>query len=428
MSEQRLQFDQDMEEIFGMGIPQPEEVSVDEEEEAKTYALKLYERIRRIEKNVEEEVVASHSDSSISTSLTFSDDSFAGATPDMLDVKEFLKIEVNGKVTIVPSFKEVRKTKEWIKILDHHESRARDILSQLTTVDPDDKIIKKVAELKQQADSINVAHLKDKTKKNVAIRTIFVGLIEDLIVSELGSLAFHLGDVRATIDDATQGIWINNIDDGEGRRILQHLGSSRIVISKRYKFDAHQTNSLINMMFSSRMDVRAQAKLNLNAKLEPGVYHEIIANPGQVLELVCSEAVLTQMEILYLVFPQSERSSGRVCLHCSTNIMLSRAVYHTQCATIKWLTTHCRFKYDPIDQCLTPKEAIFLNAEKRRRVIEILKLHSQLTRDIVVKSAKETVIWQRRDDGRLVKIPVLSRREDEIVGSYAWRKAHGLAK
>jgi hypothetical protein len=106
---------------------------------------------------------------------------------------------------------------------------------------------------------------------------------------------------------------------------------------------------------------------------------------------------------------------------------MSEAIYHPNCRTIKWLKTHCRLNYDPIDQCLTYKRNIYISPEKRRLLVDILTAHTQFKRDIVTRTGTETIIWKCQEVGRLIKVRVRSQQEVDLVGSYAWRKAHGLA-
>lgn len=153
---------------------------------------------------------------------------------------------------------------------------------------------------------------------------------------------------------------------------------------------------------------------------------DIIADPKRVLEIVCAEAMLSQTEILYLVFPKSERTEDRSCLYCDNAVNLGETVYHKNCPVIQWLTRAARFRYEESDQYLIPMEMTYLQPEVRANITEILKIHAMFKRDIIQKTTTEDIIWKRKDDGKLEKVQVRSHNERDIVGTYAWRKAHGL--
>jgi hypothetical protein len=349
------------ESIFGVDIPAIEEICIDEEEEAKQYALRLYERIRRIDKDVTEEAISSSSSSGASVSLTLSDDSFEGVQPETIDVREFIEFSVDGKLRVVPVFRGTQKMKEWVTVLNHHEQKLKKILKNLTEIDPQHNIFSELKKIQVDIQQIDMSAIRDKSKRDLAKRTLYVNLAEDVIVQKLGSLAYDLKDMACIIDDTTQGLWVEDNSNMDGHKILEQMSTDRVVLMRRYKFDGHQTSNLINLLFSRKPDVRAQAKLNLSAKLDQSIYHEVVQNPAKTQELVCSEAYLSQMEVLYLVFPKSDRNEDRICPSCGTAVALGRAMYHSRCIVTKWLTEHCRFKYDVVDQCLTPKAMIYLS-------------------------------------------------------------------
>lgn len=204
------------------------------------------------------------------------------------------------------------------------------------------------------------------------------------------------------------------------------MGTSRMVLTRRFKFNARQTENLVSLLFSFELDKRARAKLDLNASVEQDIFQELVQYPGRTLEIVCAEVILTKQEILYLVFPKT--NTQRICLSCRTAVELSAVVYHSKCRTVEWLTKFCKFKYDDTDQCITEKDDYYLNPQSRRLLVKILNIHAQLKRDVVTRDGRETILWKRSEDGKLIKTPIRSQREEDLVGSYAWRKAHGLAK
>lgn len=415
------------EDYFGVEGQFIEEIPIDKEEEAKKYALSLYERIRRLENGPDDdEIIRSNSNSTTSTSITFSEDSYDGELPNPTEAMKFEIVQIFNQEISVPVFGSKAARNRWTEVLEHHDARVRSVLMKLSRLTS-----AKAQELISEIRTINaeVEKYKPKTKSKDEMdsrkTTVRLKLIEDLIARELGSIAYTVRDLSAIVDNATSGLWAT-CPQSEGRKLFESLATSRIIVNYQFNFDSNQTDYLVNYLFSSKCDTRAKAKLNLAARLDKNKFTSIIQNPEKVLEIVLAEALITQEEALYLVFPKGDKGEGRVCPHCNVSVQLGPAVYHSECKVIKWLIKHCRFNYDREDSCLTPKEFMYLNAEKRRLLIELLELHAQLKRDIVKRTGSETTIWKRASNGELKKIPVRSQREDEIVGSYAWRKKHGL--
>lgn len=167
----------------------------------------------------------------------------------------------------------------------------------------------------------------------------------------------RLKTCHTVIDSVTSGLW-TSCPQPEALQLLEGMVTTRVIATNQFNFDSNQTENLVNLIFSSKNDVRAKAKLNLAARLDQRKFQRIIQEPNKVLEIVLAEAMITQEEALYLVFPKSDKSDGRYCPQCNVAISLGRAVYHERCSVIRWLEKHCRFTYDEPDSCLTPKNFI----------------------------------------------------------------------
>lgn len=267
---------------------------------------------------------------------------------------------------------------------------------------------------------------KDQMKLDILRRTIIVSYAERLIESELGEIGVRFGDVRGKVDTLTQGVWLDQHPDNEIQRYLETLGTRRIILTQRYKFSGVMADNLVKMMFSSNPDVRAHAKFDLLSKLSVDIQNELMQDSGKVLEIVCAEAHLTTTEILYLVFQRMERSLDRTCIYCSNAINLEGVIYHAKCKVVEWLIRYARFGYDDHDQYIFQKPGVYIDGNKRAAITSLLRVYAQLKRDIIVSTPTETAIYKREDDGTLAKITARRQRESDIVGSYAWRVAHGL--
>lgn len=417
--------------IFGIGMTPIREIHADDQRESKQYALTLQERVDKIHQstNISEEVKLSHQESKQTTAIIFSDDSLCDLDDNTIDIKSFLEVKHDDKLKVTPTFKSSKGMQQWMTIVAHHEDRVKDIASKLNVLPMYKELNAKLVQAAKLAPYMKNIHIKDKAQKNLAARTLAVSALEEIIIRELETLAITTEHIECLIDEATEGLWVDLSDNDTLSELLNQMASNRVIINRRFKFDARQTEDLVNIMFSSEPDVRAMSKLNLNSKLSNDVYQEVTQRTALTLEIICAEAMLTQAEVLHLVFPmRGKQHSAGICLTCNTSVKISPATYHKRCKTIKWLEKHCRFKYDDVGQCLTAKRVVYLKPESRRWMIDILRTHAQLKRDIVVQNATETTIWKRTDEGRLKKVPISTRREVDIVGSYAWRQAHGLIR
>lgn len=96
----------DLEDVFGAGILPVEEIQIDEEEEAKQYALSLYERVTRLyeKKEIEQEACRSTAEAGQSKSLILGDDSATELEQELINVDTFIKVD-DDKYKVVPNLK-----------------------------------------------------------------------------------------------------------------------------------------------------------------------------------------------------------------------------------------------------------------------------------------------------------------------------------
>lgn len=131
-------------------------------------------------------------------------------------------------------------------------------------------------------------------------------------------------DISCVTDNATEGLWASSRPENRTTdEMLKEIGTQRIVLTRRYRFNSKQTDWLIKLLFSSKHEVKAKAKLDLFSQLDDGMINDIMTRSSKVLEIVCAEARLTQNEILYLVFPKDERTDNRQCLSCNTSVAIT---------------------------------------------------------------------------------------------------------
>lgn len=310
---------------------------------------------------MEEEAIRSHEEAGTSISLTLTDDSAKEDEPELIDISKFLLVDKDKYTVPVIKASGVQK---WTNILQHHERKLLDVAYKLRKISMYSDLTNELEQLKSESQTSayykRLGKMRDTIQKQLAAKTLQIYDLEQAVFQKLGYLAFQLKDLSCIIDNATNGIWVNEPEDPVTRSIVSELGTNRIVLTKRFHFDAKMTEDLITVLLSQSPDQRAIAKLNVSSKLPQDILREVVAFTARTLEIVCSEALLTRQEILYLVFPAIGTKKQRLCVSCGMHVELSSATYHGYCKTVRWLETYCRFKYDNTDQCLTESKEIYL--------------------------------------------------------------------
>lgn len=415
---------------FDFGIPKIEEIPVDHDQEAREYMIKMYERIKRLESPttdaIQREILETTETSGSSTSLVYSNETLQRQIPELTPVKKLVEVDVKGTRYQAPIFNHANQWKGWTDILDYHEHRTKDILDKLRQVGKSEDVKKVVNNIHRLVWDWNPKDVKDKGKVSAIRRTIYLSAIENYIEQEIGEVGLKFQNVSASVDPITHGLWVKENASSEIQEYLEKLGTRRVVMNQRYRFNGQQTENLIKLMFSSRPDVRARAKLDLVSRIDSSIQQDLIRDAGKVLEIICAEAYLTQDEILHLVFQVTDKSGGPVCITCQTPVKLDKHVYHARCKIVDWLTTHARFSYEPSEQYLYYTRVVYIDGNKRALISSILKMHARLKRDIIYQSATETIIYKREDDGKLTRVEARRQRESDIIGSYAWRVRQGM--
>jgi hypothetical protein len=180
-------------------------------------------------------------------------------------------------------------------------------------------------------------------------------------------------------------------------------------------------------IWSTLVEVRAKAKLNLSARLEASIHREVIRNPALILSIVLAEACLSSEEVLGMLFQKDKTGEHRVCVHCKTCITISQLTYHPKCPVVQWLIQRSHYTYDNQEKALCHRRKTWISPLQRSRLVELLRIHAALKCDIVFKTEVETVIWKRQENGTLRRVNVSNTKPEDIVGSYQWRKKHGIS-
>lgn len=262
-----------------------------------------------------------------------------------------------------------------------------------------------------------------RAQSNTRELVISVMLKEVYLKRALSEYSERCKQLKTQPDPADDGIWITG--GNADRRVLSTPAMVQ-PLQRKMKFDSRTTLLLIQMQFSQAPDVRAQAKLDLNAKLDAERVKDVLRQPEVVLAIAIAEAKLTALEVLATLFPRQKEKGEHTCLSCMVAIQLQTlTIYHKKCQSVEWLTKYQPFKYDSIEGAIVPISRAYISPEHRYRMCQLLELHAQLNGDIIIKNGSETTIWTRNEDGTLRKSNLATYREEDQIGSFAWRKKHG---
>lgn len=418
--------DQFMLTFFDQPDLQVQAIQVDEEAEYRSYALSLYERVKSIKTGtngaaIQETLTANE----LAGRLQYISIPLREPIMDFdfrqNEVKDLETVEVEDMNIVVPIPK-AEHARKWLEQMEEYEKALDAHASELEHAFPT------IATDFNRATRLPERHPASMRLSRDVLQTrnmLLTLLIKEIILKR--NLKLY-GDQCAKLlvqpDPSTDGIWINR--GKEDPRSLM-LPIVVVPVQRKLKFDARTTLLLIQMQFSAKPDVRATAKLDLNARLEQGRMNDVIASPDAILAIAIAEARLTPLEILSVMFPKPQNAQQHQCLSCNTTVHVSTTTfYHTKCITVEWLIKYQPFKYNEREGAIVPIKRAYVSPTHRMRMCQLLELHAQLNGDIIVKNGSETTIWKRNDDGTLRKVNLQSIREEDQVGSYAWRRKHGF--
>lgn len=339
---------------------------------------------------------------------------------DMEEIKLFEKVDFDGDALVVP-IPHHDYLQTWNKNIRAYEEALNEQAAELSQF--------RRARMAQFY-SATKAHEEFPPDQQISPGTIStrnamltVILKEKCLKQELEELAENCNKVEIQPDPCNGGIWITRQKESVAsfRTPVMSVPSAR-----KLNFDAITTQFLVQIQFSVCPQLRAQAKLNLNSKIDADKMIEVFNNPDALLAIAVAEARLTPLEVMSVIFPK-HKGSDAFCLRCLVPVSILDPIYHRRCKTVKWLVKYQPFKYDDSTQRIVPISRAYLTPEHRYRLCSLLELHAQLNGDIVIKSGAETKTLIRYEDGKLrlkSGLPVIEAEEQ--VGTLAWRKKFGF--
>lgn len=414
-----------LEEMFGMDPVEIEIIPVDEEQQYQQQILPLYARLHRIEKPtvdaVVEETIASVKEADNLSYICVKSETSEQFRCPVEEIKYTTEVVINGeKYQVVSPRKEYLV--EWkvklSKYLTHLQTQIEDFVEFLPT-------------LTEWMDSVHKSVIEyafktpNKQRLEVQRLILLVQLYEKKMFKQVSVLAEKFACTEMQIDPSSDGAWLTTGQRASGAEIRAQP-SLVIPLKRKLRYDSRTVNLICQMKFSKKPEIRGAAKLDLNSRLDKKQMQQLLQNSDDMLAIALAEAKLSPDEVLAVVFPKVDQKETQ-CIACEKAINLHSTIYHRKCQIVEWLITYQPFKFDEVESCIVPIKRMYIDPDQRRKVSTILTLYSHLYRDIVVKTATETTVWRRDEDGIPRRTNLVQRKEEDVIGSQAWKQKHGFS-
>lgn len=416
--------------IFSSVITSPiERIDVEDITDAtyQQHCLKVYEKMRMLDEAQQNPQLAEKEAVETLTpqkKVMLKVPSQSPTSPEVKDVESTTTIEIDGKLLTIPIVARGGE-KRWLKYLAAREYAIQNQILEILKIKQDTTSSSELfSKWKRIAESTPVGP-KTRSKLDTIEKYIVIALAEHWITeqtAELAEVAEELAYTQAVVDD---GIWLE-ANTLRGKDFISKIATEYVPVTKVDQLSSREVKHLATIIFSREPTARAIAKLDLKANLKPNVHTEVMKAPEDHLEIALAAAELTSEEILAIVFQHEEKEKAHKCMSCGKRVVIASTFYHPACKTMDWLEKHTRYRRDTTTGAVALVERGYIDPETRARFSRLLKLYYETHRDIVVRTGNQTTVWQRQADFSLKKIPIASRRDDEIVGSHAWMKKQGF--
>ncbi|CAH1961153.1 unnamed protein product [Acanthoscelides obtectus] len=164
--------------------------------------------------------------------------------------------------------------------MSYHQKRLQSLIDKVERILPDNQLAILGTNMYRMVEAWTPDKTKDRSKISVLRRTIYVSVMESIVEETLGSFCLKFGKVKAQIDSPTDGLWIDPPADKQLMSALGKLGTRRMILSRRFKFNSTQTSNLIRILVSSDPEIRGNAKLDLLLKLDSNLVDPIFQTPS----------------------------------------------------------------------------------------------------------------------------------------------------
>jgi hypothetical protein len=140
-------------------------------------------------------------------------------------------IEVSGKCFEVPE-PAPRALKTWQKVLKHHENRMSQNLEMLCQVDKEKDYLSVIKNQTEMVKQIKIP-IRSRERLDIMKRMLLLMMAEEYLYSQIGRVSDYLKDTTASIDELSDGLWIDHVSNLDAEEFLKGVGNQRIVPSQK---------------------------------------------------------------------------------------------------------------------------------------------------------------------------------------------------
>lgn len=398
-----------------------EEIKADDQQQSEQFTVGLLERLRKFqlsEGNVEAEISVCEKNKLKYITAEIIDPEVEDFTLEMSQMKEYHVTEFRKLKFAIPLPSE-KDAPAWAKKLQAYSTHLSRILNELS--DELGMVVDRAIVSPSEQELKLMSQTKPKFKELIKLYVI-CAILEYMVRERLKVLVEKCTATQTQEDFGANGMWIVG-----GKKVTK---TSKVILPLKAKLrlDSRQTRNLVNICFSKRKDIIAQAKLDLYARMDEDLKLTISKEPEKSLAIAFAEAGLKSEEVLSFVMHRADERSHHMCIQCNSTIDISKSdVYHRECKVVQWLTTYYAYKYMQSEQTLSLVQRAYIDHETKVRISGMLELYYQLTRDVVRTDSTGTYAYERSQHGVLRKRDLRSIPLDQQVGSHQWRAKLGYS-
>lgn len=235
---------------------------------------------------------------------------------------------------------------------------------------------------------------------------------------DVANFTSNLLSIHDIIDDPLDHGAFIHVSGSQTHKPMTHslipVASHRIALQVRYKFSLKQIRMLVTAIFSSDVDARAAARIELLSTVKQEIRTDVVSSPTETLLRVSSENYLTARELIGIIFSaesdqqvpySSHISEKNRCQWCRRIVSLhpSSFAHPHDCYVTEWIIEHlhCSIK----DGIVSIPNLLYTKIDtaiySRRLVESVSRLRQEPN---IGRTEDAFVAYKTGDDGQPVKI------------------------
>lgn len=233
-------------------------------------------------------------------------------------------------------------------------------------------------------------------------------------VANITSNLISVGDI---IDDPLDHGAFIHISGSQTRKPMMNSlipeASHRVALQVRYKFSLKQMRLLITAIFSSDIDARAAARIELLSTVKQEIRSDVVNNPTETLLRIASENYLTRRELIGVLFtaeseqqiPYTNTSDKNRCQWCRRTIALHNDsfIHPSDCFVTEWIIEHLQCTLS--GSTIIVPNLVYAKIDAARYTKQLVQSISRLRHTPNIGRTEDAFIaYKTGDDGQPVKI------------------------